>query len=85
MTRGATTARIYAKAAGAAAVLIAAATTNSSQTPIFEKIPACTISIPAGSSSLVIYYVAERRSNWQFYAQRKTFFINKKGGGFSVG
>ncbi|MEN3759320.1 phage tail tip fiber protein [Aeromonas veronii] len=81
---GATTARIYAQAGSSGAVLLATATTNSSESPIFEKIQPCTITIPAGAASLVIYYIAERRSNWYLYAQRKMFFINKRGGGFFV-
>ncbi|MFM5833812.1 phage tail tip fiber protein [Aeromonas caviae] len=79
--QGATTARMYVKVGSAAAVLI---DERSSPADIFTAIASRTVSIPAGQSSLTIYYVAERKTSYRRDAQRRMIYLNKQGGTFSA-
>ena len=79
--QGATTARMYLKVGSAAAELI---DVRSSPADIFTAIASRTVSIPAGQSSLTIYYVAERKTSYRRDAQRRMFYLNKQGGTFSA-
>ena len=79
--QGATTARMYVKVGSAAAELI---DVRSSPEDIFTAIASRTVSIPAGQSSLTIYYVAERKTSYRRDAQRRMIYLNKQGGTFSA-
>lgn len=79
--QGSTTARMYVKVGSAAGVQI---DVQSSTGDIFSAISPRTVSIPAGQSSLTIYYVAERKSSYMRNAQRRLIYLNKQGGSFSA-
>ena len=79
--QGSTTARMYAKVGSAAGVQI---DVQSSSGDIFLAIAPLTVAIPAGQSSLSIYYVAERKSSYGRPAQRRLIYLNKQGGSFSA-
>lgn len=79
--QGETTARMYVKVGSAAAELI---DVRSSSADIFTAIASRTVSIPAGQSSLTIYYVAERKTSYRRDAQRRMIYLNKQGGTFSA-
>ncbi|AUZ81336.1 phage tail tip protein J-related protein [Aeromonas sp. ASNIH1] len=79
--QGSTTARMYVKVGSAAGVQI---DLQSSSGDIFSDISPLTVSIPAGQSSLTIYYVAEKKSSYSRPAQRRLIYLNKQGGSFSA-
>lgn len=79
--QGSTTARMYVKVGSAAGVQI---DLQSSSGDIFSDISPLTVSIPAGQSSLTIYYVAEKKSSYNRPAQRRLIYLNKQGGSFSA-
>lgn len=79
--QGSTTARMYVKVGSAAGVQI---DVQSSSGDIFLAIAPLTVAIPAGQSSLSIYYVAERKSSYSRPAQRRLIYLNKQGGTFSA-
>ena len=79
--QGSTTARMYVKVGSAAGVQI---DVRSSSGDIFLAIAPLTVAIPAGQSSLTIYYVAERKTSYMRYAKRRLIYLNKQGGTFSA-
>lgn len=80
--QGSTTARMYVKIGSEAGVQI---DVKSSSADIFLAIAPRTVNIPAGQSSLTIYYVAERKTSYRRDAQRRLIYLNKQGGSFSAG
>ena len=79
--QGSTTARMYVKIGSGAGVQI---DVKSSSGDIFTAIAPRTVNIPAGQSSLTIYYVAERKTSYNRLAQRRLIYLNKQGGSFSA-
>ena len=79
--QGSTTARMYVKVGSAAGVQI---DVRSSSGDIFLAIAPLTVAIPAGQSSLTIYYVAERKTSYMRYAKRRMIYLNKQGGTLSA-
>lgn len=79
--QGETTARMYVKIGSGAGVQI---DVKSSSADIFSAIAPRTVNIPAGQSSLTIYYVAERKTSYNRLAQRRLIYLNKQGGSFSA-
>jgi hypothetical protein len=79
--QGSTTARMYVKIGSGAGVQI---DVKSSSADIFSAIAPRTVNIPAGQSSLTIYYVAERKTSYNRLAQRRLIYLNKQGGSFSA-
>jgi hypothetical protein len=79
--QGSTTARMYVKIGSGAGVQI---DVKSSSADIFSAIAPRTVNIPAGQSSLTIYYVAERKTSYNRLAQRRLIYLSKQGGSFSA-